>query len=188
MDELQYPQQEQPKKSSHLPLMLLGLVTVVLAVTAVVIFMNWQDAKSELKTSQAQLASKNAELEASNLQLGVYRDNVRKTDLASFAATVRAYNFKIGGHLTTEGSMSKNIYETELSASMKNDFKDPKTGKTYDYVAVAAVQSPPPLRIGTIQYQWAGKCGQKTLEDTSDDSLSAVATLLEDGTMYCIQV
>lgn len=187
MDENQYSQPAQPKKRIHLASVLLGLLVILLAASAVYLYVNWQNTESDLKASKAQLATKNGELETANRQLIVFRDAQRKADLNSFAETVRAYNAKTGSHLTTEGSISKNIYETQLSLSMKNA-KDPKTGTTYDYVAVAAVQSPPPLKVGTIQYQWAGKCGVKTLEDTTDNSLSAVATLLEDGTMYCIQV
>lgn len=186
MDEAQYSQAK-PKTGIKILAIICGLLAVLFAVLTVLTYINLQDTKRELVSSQKQLTAKNNQLAATTLQLGLYRDEVRKADLASFRDVIREYNQKNNTHLTTEGSISRNIYETQLS-KLIIDFKDPKTGQIYDYVAVAAVQSPPPLKIGTIQYQWAGKCGAKTLEDTTDHSLSAVATLLENGSMHCIQI
>ncbi len=177
-------------KASKKPLAVVALCILVVLLIALAgfLYMSWQNTKKQLKTSQTQLATKSSELQEITAQSVAYRDALRKTDLASFADVIRAYNAKNHGqHLTTEGATSKNIYDTQLSKSI-TDFNDPKTGNTYGYVAVAKVQSPPPLEVGTIQYQWAGKCGAKTLEDTSDETLSAVATLLENGSMYCLQI
>lgn len=208
MDDGQQGQQGQQAQVQHAPapitepvrnkkpvaLIILAVLAVLLGALAGYLYMSWQnsqdklkDSQAQLKSSQSQLAAKNTELQAVTAQLVPYHDAKRKSDLASFADTVRAYNVKNHSHLTTEGSTASNIFATQLSKSI-TDFKDPKTGDTYGFVAVAPAQTPPPLKVGTIQYQWAGKCGAKTLEDTSDQTLSAVATLLEDGTMYCIQV
>ena len=183
----QTPVTVEPKPRKKTAVIVLTLLLVLAIAAAGFLYMSWQTSKDELKSSQAQLSAKTLELQKTTEQLMVLRDDVRKTDAASLVGAIRAYNVKNKAHLTTEGSMSKNIYETELSKSIE-DFKDPKTGNTYSYVAVAKVQSPPPLAVGTMQYQWAGKCGVKTLEDTNDDTQSAVATLLENGSMYCLQI
>ena len=163
------------------------MVGVLAVLLIALLYVKWQNTKTQLKSTQAQLDTKSSELRQVTEQLATYRDAIRKTDLASFADAVRAYNTKNHGHLTTEGSISKQIYDTQLSKSIAN-FIDPETGDVYGFVGVAKVQSPPPLKVGTIQYQWPGKCGEKTILDSNDDSQSVVATLLESGSMYCIQI
>ena len=187
-------QTESTVRKKPMAAIVLGTFVIVLVVLVGLTYISLQSTKNKLKTSQAQLKTSQAQLAAANnrikelsAQTISVHDAKRKADLAAFADTVRAYNAKNHGHLTTEGSMSYNIYKTQLSKSISN-FTDPETGSTYDFVGVAKVQSPPPLKVGTIQYQWPGKCGARTLVDADDDSLSAVATLLEDGSMYCLQV
>jgi hypothetical protein len=183
----QAPVVPEPKHSKPIAAIVLSFLLVLSVATVGYLYMSWQNTKDDLKASQAQLSEKNAELQKATAQLIPLRDVTRKTDVASLVDAIRAYNAKNKTHLTTEGSTSKGIYEAELSKSI-GDFKDPKTGNVYDYVAVAKVQSPPPLAVGTMQYQWAGKCGAKSLEDTNDDTQSAIATLLENGSMYCLQI
>jgi hypothetical protein len=176
----------QNRQKSQKPLIIILICLIVLICAGSYLYI--QSLRNDLKSAtakQAQLEQKNEDL---TTKLKIAQDAQRTKDLALFANAINDYNKANGGHLTTEGTISKQIYDAQLSKTIK-EFVDPDTGKAYGYVAVAQVQSPPPVKVGVIQYQWAGKCGANgDFVDTSDVNLSAVRTLLESGSTYCLNI
>ncbi len=183
--------QPTPTKRGLLATLMLWGIIVILAVVFLAgdayLYSQWQHTKNELQATQAQLTTQTQRVRQLNAKLMEARDALRKKDVAQLARTIKAYNQSLNGHLTTEGSLSKQVYDTQLSRTITN-FSDPLSGQTYGYVAIAPVQTPPPLKVGVMQYQWPGKCGASSIVDSADQSQSVVATLLEDGSMYCLTV
>lgn len=173
-------------QKSQKPLIIVLACLLVLIITGSCIYI--QSLRNDLKAAEAKQAQLEQKNQALTTKLKIAQDAQRKKDLALFANVISDYNKAHGGHLTTEGTISKQIYDAQLSKAVKG-FVDPATGMVYGYVAVAQVQSPPPLEVGVIQYQWAGKCGADgEFVDTPDVNLSAVRTLLENGSAYCLNI
>jgi len=175
----------QPKRKPWLPVIIVVLVLLVVSGSFSYALKNSHD---ELTTAKTQTISLQSQIAALKSQLIPLRDARRKQDLAAFADVIRSYNASVKGHLTTEGSTAQKIYQTQLSKAIPN-FNDPTTKDQYTFEAVAPVQTPSKPKIGLIQYQWPAKCGvDGSLVDTSDQTLTAIETLLENGTLYCLSV
>ena len=147
-----------------------------------------KNSHDDLSTAKVKATSLQGQLAALKSQLIPYRDSQRKQDLTNFAGVIRNYNTSVKGHLTTEGSSAQQLYRTQLSKAIPA-FNDPTSQNQYAFEAVAPVQTPSKPKIGLIQYQWPATCGADgSLVDTTNQSLTAIETLLENGTLYCLNV
>ena len=183
----QQPVQDKPqaKHRAWLPIIIMVLVLIAVSGTLSYALKNSHD---QLVTTTERTMSLQNQLSALKAQLIPFRDAQRKQDIATFAGVIRNYNASVKGHLTTEGSTAQQLYQTQLSKAIPN-FTDPTIQDQYKFEAVAPVQTPSKPKIGLIQYQWPAKCSTDgSLLDTSDQTFTAIETLLENGTLYCLRV
>lgn len=164
-----------------------AIFVVIILLVAGGFFFELRKTNNELATTKTQNSNLENQVQTLNSQLVASHDMQRKRDVALLADVIKDYNKTATlGHLTTEGDISRGIYEGQLSKAIP-DFKDPKTQDPYTYEAVAPVQTPSKLTIGLIQYQWPAKCNaDNDFVDTTDQSTSALRTLLENGSAYCM--
>ena len=183
----QQPVQGKPqvKRKAWSPFIIMVLVLIVVSGMFSYALKNSHD---QLITANKRTISLQNQISFLKAQLIPFRDAQRKQDTATFAGVIRNYNASVKGHLTTEGSTAQQLFQTQLSKAIPN-FNDPTTQGQYKFEAVAPVQTPSKPEIGLIQYQWPAKCSTDgSLVDTSDQTLTAIETLLENGTLYCLRV
>ncbi len=115
-------------------------------------------------------------------------DQLRKSDLAKFAATVKEYKTQKNKWPSTEPTFFKKDFSDLYIKGKLTNFKDPNTGKDYEFTPVAPVQTPPGLTLGNIQFQWPAECAGSEFADLTDESKAATRILLESGETYCINI
>jgi len=166
-----------------------GSTIIILAIVlmgAIVGVVGWQVYRHHQADRKAQAAQQQLDAAAKKLQEAemAKRDNQRKADMAIFMSAVQQFGTDHNGNYpSTDG---KDTFFDEYVTKKNADFKDPKEHDFYLYVPVAKVQSPPPLKVGSFQYQWMGRCEYGKIVDSTSIREVAVATLLENGDSYCL--
>jgi len=148
-----------------------------------------QETKRELESTRNELNEANSTILSLEESAKELRDKKRKKDLDLFTYAFRNYKISNGSYPTTEGSQSQDIYNNELSKFV-DDFTEPTTDNLYGFEAIAQVQTPSPLELGVIQYQWLGKCNPTNQDfvDTTSENDAAIRTVLESGVTYCLDI
>ena len=144
--------------------------------------------KDELKSTDEELAAAQAKIEALDNPQRKINDTKRKSDLAKFVAALKQYAANNNGMFpTTEPAGFVTQFEQSYITGKLADFADPSMKKPYEIITVGTVQTPPGVTLGTIQYQWPGKCaGGGEFEDVESSRQAAARLILESGEIYCL--
>ncbi len=186
-----------PKKKSKIPILIIFILLVGLLACGYYAYSLNKTLKTknntiiskdnEIQSTKDELASAKTKIEELDSPTKKVNDAKRKSDLTKFLAKVSEYaNNHNGTFPSTEPTFFAKEFVSQYITGKIDNFIDPVTKKAYEFTPVAKVQTPPGVTLGTIQYQWPGKCAGTEFDDNATVRQSAARLILESGDIYCL--
>lgn len=186
-----------PKKKSKIPIVIIFILILTLLGSGYFAYTQNKTIKDKnntisakdkaIKSASDDLATAKAKIAELDSPTKKTNDAKRKEDLTKFMAKVTEYvNNNNGKFPSTEPTFFAKDFEAKYITGKIDDFMDPVTKKAYEFTPVAKVQTPPGVTLGTIQYQWPGKCAGTEFDDNATDKQAAARLILESGDIYCL--